>query len=149
MQINDIRFLIALPHLKRLELIAMPQVKNVAVLRDMVEKIASSGLGSPLAVLKRLGPGRAGFMSFPMEGWTLAVDFSNRSAAEKLIAKLEDMTAGAGGRIYLAKDALARPDVVAAMYPERADWLAEVQKIDPEGNFETDLTRRLQLRAAP
>jgi decaprenylphospho-beta-D-ribofuranose 2-oxidase len=118
------------------------------VLRQMVEKIASSGLGSPLAVLKRLGPGRAGFLSFPMEGWTLAVDFPNRGAAAGLIAKLEDMTAAAGGRIYLAKDALARPQVVAGMYPERKDWLAEVRKIDPEGRFETDLTRRLKLRDA-
>ena len=69
--------------------------------------IAGSGLASPLAVLKRMGPGRAGMMSFPMEGYTLAVDFPNRDAARTLIARLEAMTLEAGGRIYLAKDALA------------------------------------------
>ena len=47
----------------------------------MLEAVAASGLASPLAVLKRMGPGRAGHLSCPMEGYTLAVDFPNRDAA--------------------------------------------------------------------
>jgi decaprenylphospho-beta-D-ribofuranose 2-oxidase len=115
-------------------------------LRGMLERIAGSGLASPLAVLKRMGPGRAGYMSFPMEGYTLAVDFPNRPAAERLIRDLEEETSDAGGRIYLAKDALSGPDHVAAMYPEHAQWLKAVTKADPEGAYATDLTRRLNLR---
>ena len=115
-------------------------------LRLMLERIGGSGLASPLAVLKRMGPGRAGFMSFPMEGWTLAVDFPNRPAAERLIEELEDITAEAGGRIYLAKDALSRPERIRAMYPDHEDWLAEVQSMDPDGHYITDLVRRLKLR---
>ena len=118
-------------------------------LRDMMERIATSGLASPLAVLKRMGPGRAGHMSFPMEGYTLAVDFPNRDAAADLIARLCVKTAEAGGRIYLAKDSCARPEVVRAMYPEHAEWLAEVQKVDPERIYATDMTRRLKLRESP
>lgn len=57
-------------------------------LRDMLSLIASSGLASPLAVLKRMGDGAAGMMSFPMEGYTLAVDFPNRDGVEKLILTL-------------------------------------------------------------
>ena len=114
----------------------------------MMEKIAKSGLASPLAVLKRMGDGRAGYMSFPMEGSTLALDFQNTRAAEKLILELEDMTLAASGRIYLAKDALARPDHIKAMYPEHADWLKAVSKADPDNAYETDLVRRLKLRDA-
>lgn len=117
-------------------------------LRDMVELIAKSGLASPLAVLKRMGPGRAGYMSFPMEGYTLALDFRNTSEAERLILQLEDMTVAASGRLYLAKDALARPHNIAAMYPEHAAWLKAVTKADPGGAFATDLVRRLNLREA-
>lgn len=115
-------------------------------LRDMVERIAKSGLASPLAVLKRMGPGRGGYMSFPMEGYTLALDFRNSSEAERLILELEDMTVAASGRLYFAKDALARPKSIASMYPEYSTWLKAVTKADPSGAFETDLTRRLHLR---
>lgn len=115
-------------------------------LRAMLEKIANSGLASPLAVLKRMGPGRGGYMSFPMEGYTLAVDFPNRDAAVDLIETLEQATVDAGGRIYFAKDALSRPDYVAAMYPELARWQKAITKADPEAFCATDLVRRLNLR---
>lgn len=115
-------------------------------LRDILMQIAGSGLASPLAVLKRMGDGRAGAMSFPMEGYTLAVDFRNRPEAETLIARLEAMTAEAGGRIYFAKDSLATADCVKPMYPEQPGWAATVNKIDPERALMTDLVRRLDLR---
>ncbi len=121
-------------------------VSEAEALREMMEKIARSGLASPLAVLKRMGPGRAGYMSFPMEGYTLALDFRNNDKAERLILKLEDMTIAAKGRIYLAKDALARSANIAAMYPEHAEWLKVVQEMDPEGTYTTDIIRRLKLR---
>lgn len=117
-------------------------------LRSMVTEIATSGLASPLAVLKRMGPGRAGMLSFPMEGYTLAVDFPNRESARTLIARLEAMARDAGGRIYLAKDALATGPAVKAMYPEYEAWSEIVETIDPKGAFATDMTRRLNLRKA-
>ena len=118
-------------------------------LRAMLVKIAHSGLASPLAVLKRMGEGRAGYMSFPMEGYTLAVDMRASRAAEKLLAELEAMTADAEGRIYLAKDALASPERIRRMYPEHGDWLKTVSETDPDGHYTTDLVRRLELRNAP
>ncbi|AZQ66173.1 FAD-binding oxidoreductase [Silicimonas algicola] len=115
-------------------------------LRGILEKVANSGLASPLAVLKRTGPGRAGFLSFPMEGYTLAVDFPNRTGAERLIRDLIRMAAEAGGRIYFAKDSVASPEAVRGMYSEQGQWLDEVERIDPGAAFATDLVRRLKLR---
>lgn len=117
-------------------------------LKAMLELISRAGLSSPLAVLKRMGSGRAGHMSFPMEGYTLAVDFPARDAAVDLIARLEDMTADAGGRLYLAKDALATGPAIKAMYPEHGDWVKQVNKADPDRAYETDMVRRLNLRDA-
>ncbi|HHL21798.1 MAG TPA: FAD-binding oxidoreductase [Aliiroseovarius sp.] len=116
-------------------------------LRGMLERIARSGLSSPLAVLKRMGPGRAGHLSFPMEGYTLALDFPAREGARALIEELNQTTLEAGGRLYLAKDALATPEMIREMYPERAEWAAICAKHDPGGALETDLTRRLNLRS--
>ncbi|AGI69308.1 putative decaprenylphosphoryl-beta-D-ribose oxidase [Octadecabacter antarcticus 307] len=119
-------------------------------LRDIMQIIASSGLASPLAVLKRMGPGlngrNAGYMSFPMEGYTLAVDFPNRPAARRLIAHLESATLTAGGRLYLAKDALSTGTAIKSMYPDYPKWAREAAKADPDGALQTDMTRRLDLR---
>jgi decaprenylphospho-beta-D-ribofuranose 2-oxidase len=115
-------------------------------LKEILETIARSGLASPLAVLKRMGPGRAGPMSFPMEGYTLAVDLPNRADTRRLYPKLEARVIDAGGRIYLAKDSLASAEAVHAMYPERGTWAKSVAKVDPDGRMATDLVRRLKLR---
>ena len=115
-------------------------------LRAMMETIAGSGLASPLAVLKRMGTGRAGYMSFPMEGYTLAVDFPNRPQARALIARLEKAALSAGGRLYLARDALSTGSAIKTMYPDYKKWAAVAAKADPEGLLQTDMTRRLELR---
>jgi decaprenylphospho-beta-D-ribofuranose 2-oxidase len=122
-------------------------IAEAPALRAMLATIAGSGLASPLAVLKRMGPGRAGFLSFPMEGYTLAVDFPNRAEAHELIKRLEDMTVAAQGRLYFAKDSLARGSDIRAMYPEHGAWAKEVARADPEGRLATDMIRRLGLRS--
>lgn len=126
---------------------AVPVGAN-GVLKEILELVVASGLASPLAVLKRMGDGRAGHMSFPMAGHTLALDFPNRPEAAALIAELERMAVEAGGRLYFAKDALASADMAAGMYPELPEWRKVVAKADPEGVYQTDLVRRLQLRGA-
>ncbi len=121
-------------------------LSSANALRAMLETIATSGLASPLAVLKRMGPGRAGPLSFPMEGYTLAIDFPNRPEARELIRRLEEAAVAAGGRLYFAKDSLARGADVHAMYPDLGLWRAAAAKADPEGHLATDLVRRLNLR---
>ncbi|WP_417257938.1 FAD-binding protein [Celeribacter sp.] len=115
-------------------------------LRIMLERIANSGLASPLAVLKKMGAGRGGYMSFPMEGYTLAVDFPNRQGSEFLIQELTDLARDAGGRIYFAKDGVATAEQIAGMYPDHAKWAKAVNKADPDRDLETDIVRRLSLR---
>jgi decaprenylphospho-beta-D-ribofuranose 2-oxidase len=118
-------------------------------LRAILQQVAQSGLASPLAVLKRMGSGRGGYLSFPMEGYTLAIDFPNRIGAQELIRKLEAQAVSVGGRIYFAKDSLSQGAEIGTMYPELELWQAEVAKADPQGHLLTDLVRRLKLRNAP
>ena len=121
-------------------------IAAVEILREMLEMIAETGLASPLAVLKRMGPGRAGYMSFPMEGYTLAVDFPNRGPVSALFERLEQMSAETGGRVYFAKDALSGGLDLAEVYPDLGKWRKAVDKADPDRAMVTDLVRRLQLR---
>lgn len=126
----------------------LPDDTAERTLREMLRLIADAGLASPLAVLKRTGPGRAGPLSFPVEGFTLALDFPNSAKSRKLVETLNQLTTDAGGRIYFAKDSLATPDQAAQMYPELASWQKTVKTADPKGALLTDLVRRLKLRTS-
>lgn len=53
----------------------LPKQAGVAALREVLAAIAGSGRGSFLAVLKTFGPANANYLSFPIEGYTLALDF--------------------------------------------------------------------------
>lgn len=81
----------------------LPPAAARAGLRALLEAISGAGQGSFLAVLKRLGPQQSRF-SFPMEGYTLALDFPRSAAALALLERLDRITLDHGGRFYLAKD---------------------------------------------
>ena len=82
-------------------------------LRRIVRRIGSRRCPSFLAVLKRFGDGDPGWLSFPIPGWTLALDIpATLPGLAAFLDELDDEVAAAGGRVYLAKDARLRPDVL-------------------------------------
>jgi decaprenylphospho-beta-D-ribofuranose 2-oxidase len=116
-----------------------------SVLVDLLELIARVGQPSFLAVLKRFGPGSPSPLSFPMEGWTLALDVPARREVHVLFDELDERVVAAGGRVYLAKDGRLSATTVRAMYPG-LDAFGEVRdRIDPGRVFQSDLSRRLGL----
>ena len=67
-------------------------------------KISASGQGSFLAVLKRFGKESLPGLSFPMEGYTLALDFPMTTKSCQLMNDLDTIVERYNGRLYLAKD---------------------------------------------
>ncbi|MDJ0464072.1 FAD-binding oxidoreductase [Streptomyces sp. H27-C3] len=115
-------------------------------LRRIVRRISERRCPSFLAVLKRFGEGDPGWLSFPLPGWTLALDIpANMPGLGAFLDELDEEVAGADGRVYLAKDARLRPEMLARMYPRLAEFRALRAELDPGSLFTSDLSRRLSL----
>ncbi|MFJ8592913.1 FAD-binding protein [Streptomyces sp. NPDC093598] len=115
-------------------------------LRRIVRRISERRCPSFLAVLKRFGESDPGWLSFPVPGWTLALDIpAGLPGLGPFLDELDEEVATAGGRVYLAKDARLRPELLAAMYPRLDDFRDLRAELDPRGVFVSDLARRLSL----
>ncbi len=100
-------------------------------MRKILGRITDSGLGSFLAVLKLFGE-QDSFISFPMAGYTLALDFPISLKAMDLFKELDAMVADYGGRLYLAKDSRMDAAMFAKTYPN-ADAFRQAVTLLNEG----------------
>jgi decaprenylphospho-beta-D-ribofuranose 2-oxidase len=126
----------------------MPAATASAAFREILERVSSSGDGSFVAGTKCFGAGNPGPLSFPIKGYTLAVDIrANGETQDLLLRRLDEAVALGGGRVYLVKDSRLTPSVVDAMYPRRKEWAEKVNGYDPERVFTSSLVRRLHLRS--
>ena len=114
--------------------------------RHVIERLTQVKLAAFVNVLKRFGPGDPGPLSFPMPGWTLALDLLVGSEElGPLLDGFDELVLEAGGRVYLAKDSRLAPAAFRAMYPDVDRFLEVKRKVDPDGVLRSDLGRRLEL----
>jgi len=124
----------------------LPDAESQVGLRRLMEEISGAGAASFLAVLKTLGGEGRGHLSFPMRGYTLALDFPAKPGVAELLGRLERITLDRGGRIYLAKDAVMSAESFATMYPRLDDFRAVLDRVDPHRVMDSDMARRLKIR---
>ena len=113
------------------------------IVRRSVAMAAEAGLPSSLAVMKRFGPASPGPLSFPVEGWTLALDFPvGWAGLSVLLDRLDEMVALAGGRVYLAKDARCGASSLPPCTRGRVSWRPYGAESTPR-EFCDPISRRL------
>jgi decaprenylphospho-beta-D-ribofuranose 2-oxidase len=82
----------------------LPKIHSYNGLQEILSLIAENQKGSFLAVLKLFGPENENYLSFPIEGYSLALDFKIEPGLFEFLNKLDEVVLKYGGRIYLAKD---------------------------------------------
>ncbi len=119
---------------------------RVQVLHQVLERLRRARIPCYLAVLKDFGSANDAPLSFPIEGWTLALDLPRAAPdLDVTLDGLDELVAGAGGRVYLTKDSRIRPDALKAMYPQLERWQAVRDRADPDRLWRSDLALRTGL----
>jgi len=111
-------------------------------LTEMLARIRKKGFGSFLAVLKLFGK-QESLISFPMEGYTLALDFPVKTGLFEFLDELDELVYQYGGRIYMSKDARMSKDLLNKSYPNIEAFKAIVHKYNPNHKFTSLQSQRL------
>jgi len=96
----------------------IPREAGKDAVSKILRQVVNSKRASFLSVLKLFGPENNNYLSFPMEGFTLALDFAVKPGLWRFLDGLDELVLQYGGRIYLAKDARMSEHVFKQGYPQ-------------------------------
>jgi FAD/FMN-containing dehydrogenase len=122
----------------------LPDTAGRGAARRVLEVLTRRGGASFLCVIKDCGPQNRGLLSFPMKGFSIALDIAVRDDTQALIDTLNEKVIEEGGRIYLAKDTFTRPEHFREMEKERLEaFVAARDKWDPRRKIRSAQSVRL------
>jgi decaprenylphospho-beta-D-ribofuranose 2-oxidase len=121
----------------------LPDSSGREAVTRLLTVLTRRGGASFLTVIKDCGAEGVGLLSFPRPGISIAVDLPMRHDTQSLVDALNEVVIAEGGRVYLAKDALTRPEHFRAMEPRLDAFLAVRRKWDPEGHIRSAQSVRL------
>jgi len=113
---------------------------------QILKRISDKGYASFLTVLKVMGK-QSGVLAFPMEGYTLALDFPLSKGLLHFLTELDAMVLAAGGRIYLAKDARMSARMFHESYgPAATKFKSQLSSFNTQNLYTSYLAERLEIR---
>jgi len=123
--------------------LVLPKEASASGLREILKRIASAGLGSFLGVLKLFGPENDNLLSFPMEGYTLALDFKIESRLFPFLDELDRIVLDHGGRLYLTKDVRMGRDMFVRGYSRWEEFESVRNKFGLKSKLQSLQSQRL------
>ncbi len=123
----------------------IPKAAGLPGMHAILRRIADSRRGSFLAVLKVFGEQNRNPLSFPLAGYSLALDFKYDSGLLALLDELDARVLEHGGRIYLSKDARMSEQTFKRSYPDWEQLQAVRARYGAQGKFISRQAQRLGL----
>jgi decaprenylphospho-beta-D-ribofuranose 2-oxidase len=121
----------------------LPKETSYEGLEEILGAIAASGKGSFLAVLKLYGQANENWLSFPMEGYSLALDFKIEKGLFELLDRLDEIVVKHKGRIYLTKDVRVSKETFEQGYPQIERFRQFRKKNKMEKKFQSLQSKRI------
>jgi FAD/FMN-containing dehydrogenase len=122
-----------------------PEESSFEGIRAILTRIHQTGVPCFLGVLKLLGPANENLLSFPMKGYTMALDFKVQDTLFPLLRELDRIVIHHGGRLYLAKDARMAPEVFRTGYPGWKDFVRLRKTLGLNRAFQSLQSQRLRI----
>ena len=118
-------------------------VKNIKLILKKFTKLEMYPI---LSVLKKFGKQNKNLLSFPMLGYTLALDFKYSNDISKKINQVDEIIADMGGKIYLTKDALMSEKIFKKTYKKWEEFETIREKYGALNKFQSYQSIRLGLK---
>lgn len=123
----------------------LPIESSYVGLKAVLKTISDSGKGSFLAILKLHGKANDNYLSFPMEGYSLALDFKMEKGLFELLEKLDEIIIKYKGRIYLTKDVRVSKEVFEQGYPQIETFRQYRKEHKMDKKFQSLQSKRVQI----
>jgi hypothetical protein len=122
-----------------------PEAVTDPAFSELAEILNQSDYICTLAVLKNHGDANRNYLSFPLKGYSLAMDFKPTKGLRKLLPRLNTLTKTYGGRINLCKDSLMDRELFDAGYPDAHRFRSFRKKHQLLNTFQSLQSDRLEL----
>lgn len=106
----------------------IPEKNSAKNLKKIISLIKKSKFLPYLAVVKKMGNKNNNYLSFPIEGYSFALDFKNEIGIRHFFNKLDKEIIKMKGRIYLAKDSTLSSENFSKMYPKVEEMKKNLKK---------------------
>ncbi len=123
----------------------LPLKTGAVGLDEVLYTVSRSGIHPSLVVIKRFGPENRNLLSFPMEGYTLAMDFPLVRGVFHLLKTLDRLVLKYGGRLYLCKDARVSREMFERTYPGADEFRKIRKKYDLKDSLRSFLSERIKI----
>jgi len=121
----------------------LPKETSYQGLEEILGAISKSGKGSFLAVLKLYGKANENYLSFPIEGYSLALDFKIEKGLFELLDRLDEIVVKYQGRIYLTKDVRVSKETFEKGYEQIETFRAFRKENKMETRFQSIQSKRV------
>ena len=123
----------------------LPMKQSYDGIKAVLNELHTQKKFSYLAVLKRYGKQNKNLLSFPIEGYSLALDFKMEPGLLEFFDQLDSLILQFGGRLYLAKDSRMKQPIFEKSYPNYKTFKTLRKKFNMDNKFHSLLSKRLNI----